>query len=82
MELSVIVQDIMTVDQIVEFAAAQGVVIPRRTIQEACQHTLRRPYGVTIQAVKIGTRRRGVWIATRTSVEAWVAQYAAKAPRA
>lgn len=76
--LEEVIKQILTVDQIVEYAKAQGVDIPLRTIQEACKNTPQKPYGVTIQAVKIGTKRRGVWIALRSSVEAWVEQYKRK----
>lgn len=76
--LEEVLKQIMTVDQIVEYAKEQGIEIPLRTIQEACKNTPQKPYGVTIEAVKIGGKRRGVWIALRTSVEAWVVQYKEK----
>jgi len=76
--LEEVLKQIMTVDQIVEYAHQQGVDIPLRTIQEACKNTPEKPYGVTIDAVKIGGKRRGVYIALRSSVEAWVEQYKQK----
>jgi len=71
-ELDLIIQRLVTISQIQEYARSHGVEIPMRTIQEACKSS------TSLYAKKIGHGRHGVFVTTKKNMIGWVEQYRRK----